>query len=123
VDKNGNFSSLLTQHRIVSWLSNIELDWYGEFGLLTMANLEFTNKPVVTVPATYTLSDAFVVMWINKLGSIGLTKASGGLMGVLSVSDLKDLGETAQMFVSTTIWPDRVVCPIRRFYSFTHCLL
>jgi len=43
-DDKGQFSSVITQHRLIKWLSNRKIEEFGDFGGLTIDDLDLGLK-------------------------------------------------------------------------------
>jgi len=97
-DDKGQFSSIITQHRIIKWLSNRKLEEFGDFGGLTMDDLDLGIKPVITVNYNVRVIDAMLKMYENNLSGVGVIGLNNELIGNISITDLKDIGEAAQWY-------------------------
>lgn len=97
-DDKGQFSSIITQHRIIKWLSHRKLEEFGDFGGLTIDDLDLGLKPVICVNNTTRVIDAMMKMYENNLSGVGVLGLSNELIGNISLTDLKDIGEAAQWY-------------------------
>lgn len=99
VEKNGTFSSILTQHRIIKWLAGMDQTEMGvRLASSTIGQLGLGFRTVVTVQRDQPVFAAFLAMYSQRVSGVAVTDGSGILLGNISISDLKDIGHVGQNY-------------------------
>jgi len=97
VDSAGRFSSVITQSRIIRFLSNRSLE-LGELGMQTIEQLNISSPLEVVARGEDRLLDAFMRMHNYGVSGVPILNSYGKVIGNVSISDIKDIGFSAQMF-------------------------
>jgi len=99
IEPNGTFSSILTQHRIIKWLAGMDVLSFGPLlSNATLGELGVGFRKVVTIHRSKRVVDAFLTMYQQRLSGVAITNDAGALVGNISISDLKDIGNVGQNF-------------------------
>jgi len=107
VDGGGELVSLLSQSRVVSYLTQHLLKFPSS--LLSIDELGLVGaKPVVCVKDTDVTVAAFQTLRQQRVSAVGVVDAQGLLTGVLSVTDLRAVGYDEQLF-------QRLYMPVGQF--------
>jgi len=96
VDDGGELVSLLSQSRIVAFLTNHVLKI--PYAHKTMEELHLGLRPVVSVIDSDLTVKGFELIRKEKISGIGMVNAAGELKGVLSVTDLRSIGYDDKLF-------------------------
>jgi len=97
VDINGNLQHVVSQSYLVKYLAKfVQLfPFVGQ----TVSDLKLGYKDkVISVTASSLVKDAFNVMRDNNVSGVGVVDDSNNLVGALSVSDLRSIGYTEELF-------------------------
>jgi len=99
-DLENNFVSLLSQSRVVSWLTAFldAEEAFAPLSALTLEDLKLGYRPVLSVPSYRLALDAFMFIYQHRVTAVAVTDQDQRLSGVVSLSDLKDIGSTGAMF-------------------------
>jgi len=97
IDSRGRFSSVITQSRIVRFLANRSME-LGELGMKTIQDLNISSPLEVTVTTDDRLIDAFLKIFNAGVSGVPVLNSASRIVGNISISDLKDIGFSAEMF-------------------------
>jgi len=97
VDPAGRFSSVITQSRIIRFLSNRSME-LGEMGMKTVAELNLPSPLTVTALGNERLIDAFLKIFNFGISGVPVLNEQNRIIGNISISDIKEIGFSAQMF-------------------------
>lgn len=97
VDPAGRFSSVITQSRIVRFLANRSLE-LGAMGMKTVSELNIAAPLTVTVRHNERVLDAFLKIFNFGISGVPVLNEQNRIIGNISISDIKDIGFSAQMF-------------------------
>jgi len=98
VDSMGRFSSVLSQSRLVRFLANRNLEM-GSLGDFSVQSLGLgTSGKLVTIRHDEKILNAFMKIYEEHVSGVGVLDDNGRIVGNISVSDLKDVGFTGDMF-------------------------
>lgn len=99
IEPNGTFSSILTQHRIIKWLSGMNQDEMGQrLANSSIAQLGIGFRQVVTIKIDQPLFAAFLAMYNQRVSGVAVVDEVGKFLGNVSVNDLKDIGHVGQNY-------------------------
>jgi len=117
LNKQGEFVSILTQFRLIQWLAIQPVDEMGDLANKTIDQFKLGYKKVYAMHQSRRAMDVFLA--INRFGisSIAIVNDDNKVIGTISVSDLKDMGESAQNFI--TLWTDATTFINSRDYGGT----
>jgi len=97
-DFEGKFYSILTQSRIISWLANRKVSEFGDFASEPLEAFHVGFKPLVKVHKSRRVLDAFLQMDSIGITGVAIVNDVNEVVGNISISDLKDIGPTAENF-------------------------
>jgi len=103
VNAKGEFVSIITQSRLIQWLSNRSSSEMGQFVSMTIGDFKLGYKKVHCMHQSRRVIDVFLQM--NYLGISGMAIVNNDrIIGNISISDLKDIGGNAEKF--RILWTD-----------------
>jgi len=106
-DLQNNFISVLTQSHIIQWLASHLNDspnvGYGPLADLTVEELKLGYRPVITIREDKLALDAFLLIHQQGVSAVAVVDQHNRLFGIISVSDLKDIGYSANMLTKLFI--------------------
>jgi len=97
VNENGEFVSLITQFRLLQWISNKSAE-FGDFGNMTIEQFRLGFKNVFCMHKSRRVIDVLLQIHALDISAIGIIDDDFRLIGNISVSDLKDIGDKGQNF-------------------------
>jgi len=103
VNNLGEFESILTQYRFIQWLDNHSNE-IGDLANMTVEQFQFGYKTVHRMHQSRRAIDIFLQMKNLGVNALAIVNDESKLVGNISVSDLKDIGGSAQNFI--TLWTD-----------------
>jgi len=117
VNKQGEFVSILTQFRLIQWLAKQPIDEMGNFANMAIDQFKFGYKKVCSMHQSRRAIDVFLAMNRFSISSVAIVNSDNKVIGTISVSDLKDISESAQNFI--TLWTDATTFINSRDYGAT----
>jgi len=103
VNEKGELTSILTQFSLIQWLANKTAEM-GDIANITIDQFKLGYRKVHCMHQTRRVIDIFLQMDSLGISSFGIVNKENHLLGNISVSDLKDIGESAENFI--TLWTD-----------------
>jgi len=103
VNTQGEFMSILTQYRFVQWLDNHSNEM-GDFANMPVVQFQLGYKKVHSMHQSRRVIDIFLQMKHLGVSALAVVNNEFKLIGNISVSDLKDIGGSAENFI--TLWTD-----------------
>jgi len=96
LDENNQPLNIVTQSRILKLIS-VAIESFPS-AMEKISNLEIGTSQVIVLPEEKTSYEAFKLMIDKKISGLGVVNSNGKLIGNLSISDIKVLGNDFQFF-------------------------
>lgn len=96
-DQEGHLTSVLTQTRLVRYLSN-RTNEIGPIANIPIERLGLGNNPVIGIKHTEPAINAFLKIYQYNIGGVAVFNDEDKIIGNISISDLKDVGFSLDMF-------------------------
>lgn len=96
-DSQGNLVSMLTQTRLVRYLSN-RISEMGPISKFPLRQFGLGKSPVVSIKDTEPAINAFLKIYQFNIGGVAVLDTDGRVIGNISITDLKDMGYSLDMF-------------------------
>jgi len=97
-DSLGRFSSVLTQFRVLVWIANRSTNELGDLALEPIETFKLGYKPLIRLHRSRRVLDAFLEMDMIGITGVAITNDDDRIVGNISISDLKDIGSSAENF-------------------------
>jgi len=97
-DTLGRFYSVLTQFRLLVWLANRNINEFRDLASEPIETFSLGFKPVVRFHKSRRVLDAFLQMDAIGITGVAITDDEDRIIGNISISDLKDIGSSAENF-------------------------
>jgi len=104
VNAKGEFVSIITQSRLIQWLSNRSSSEMGQFVSMTIGDFKLGYKKVHCMHQSRRVIDVFLQMNYLGISGMAIVNNENRVIGNISVSDLKDIGGNAEKFM--ILWTD-----------------
>jgi len=96
-DSEGHLTSILTQTRLVRYLAN-RVNEIGPITNIPIERLGLGNNPVIGIKHTEPAINAFLKIYQYNIGGVAVFNDEDKIIGNISISDLKDVGFSLDMF-------------------------
>lgn len=96
-DEGGHLTSILTQTRLVRYLSNRAHEM-GKITEIPLRRFGLGNNPVIGIDENEPVINAFLKIYQYNIGGIAVFNKDKHIIGNISISDLKDIGYSLDMF-------------------------
>jgi len=98
INANKEFVSIITQFRLIQWLSNRSSTEMDEFAKMTVEQFQLGYKKVYCMHQTRRVIDVFTQMNFLGLSGMAIIDNESKVIGNISVSDLMDIGSNTENF-------------------------
>lgn len=96
-DNEGHLTSILTQTRLLRYLAN-RAGELGPLASVSIKRLGLGNNPVIGIKHTEPVINAFLKIYQYNVGGVAVFDDEERIIGNISISDLKDVGYSLDMF-------------------------
>jgi len=109
LDREGNILNLLTQSAVIDYLAK-HVEQLGPSIKKTLKELNFGNKPVISIYHNKPAIEAFKLMAENRISGLAVIDSDKTLMANISARDLRSIQQDARLF-------ERLYYPVGEFVS------